>query len=288
MTDPTAAQRALGFALRELCKEHGRTLSEAATAALITPGTLSKVENAKQRLNPNSVEKLLGYYDVGTADRARLLALAQAARTKARKWWETYTDLMPVAYIELEAAAEQIAYLESHLVPGLLQTKRYLEALIRAERPDITEDELQRRIEAREARQEILTRTVDPCTLLAVIDESVLHRVIGSEEVMAEQLDHILEMTHLPNVTVQIMPFAGGMYEALTVRFTLLRFAAPTDPGTVYIENLVLSDEFVENPDNVRRFADVFNRAAAAAEPPARSLAMITAARDRFGKKGKD
>lgn len=283
---PPASLRALGFQLKQRRTALKITLETAGKAADISGSSLSKAEAGKQALQPAVVEKLLRVYQMtDPVETEHLVELARQGRK--RGWWTKYKDLMTVAYVGLETAATRISYLENNVVPGLLQTPAYFRALVLAEIPGVTEDELERRAVVRRERQEILTRPDEPCELLAVIDESVLLRPIGSASVMAEQLEHIIKVARRPNITVQVMPFEAGAHNSLTARFTILRFLDPQDPGTVFLEHLHWRDDFVESPEEVMRFVDAFDRARATAEPPARSLAMIEQARDTFRQQGK-
>ncbi|GIG66854.1 helix-turn-helix domain-containing protein [Phytomonospora endophytica] len=287
-TNPTVSLRALGFRLRahRLASTSDTRLEPAAKVASISPGSLSRAENGKQALNPVIVERILDHYGVADEEeRQRCIELARQGRKRA--WWAKYTDLVNSIYIGLEGGASRICYLES-LVPGLLQTPAYIEALVQSEFPGVTRVELDRRIEVRMERQQILLREDRPCELVAVLDESIFARPIGSPEVMAEQLDHLLKMAERPNIEIQIMPFSAGAHGSLGARYAILRFADADDPGTVYLEQLHWRDTFIEEPEDVRRFADAFESSRATAEPPSRSLALIKKVRDDFRKQGKE
>ncbi|GAA4913748.1 helix-turn-helix protein [Stackebrandtia albiflava] len=278
---PTVSLRVLGAKLRAYRNQHGYTLEVAARTVSYHPGSLSKAESGKLAIHPSIVESLLDFYGVtDTAVRDDLIELARQGRR--RGWWHKYRDLMTVAYIGLESAATSIYSLENHLVPGLLQVPEYFRAVLIAELGQVNEEQIERRALVRSERQKILMRREAPCELWAVLDESVLHRPIGSRETMAKQFDHLLEMSTLRNVTIQIMPYSAGAHASLSTRFTVLHFADLMDPGTVFLEQLHWRDDFVEEPHEVKRFIDAFDHVRAAAEPPARSAALIARARDNF------
>lgn len=211
--------------------------------------------------------------------RENLVELARQGRR--RGWWHKYRDLMTVAYIGLEEAAARIYSLENHLVPGLLQTESYFLALLKAELGEVPADEVERRVAARQRRQQILTNE-HPCELWAVLDESILHRPIGATDDMVEQLSHLISMAALSNVTIQIMPFSYGVHASLSTRFTILQFDDVHDPGIVFLEQLHWRDDFVEEPKEIQRFLDAFDHVRAAAESPKNSLRLLKAARDNF------
>lgn len=280
-SNPKVSQRAIAAALRRYRREAGVTLEEAAKAADYDAGSLSRAELCKVTPHPAVVRALLGFYGEKDAEVLNnYTALARHGRK--RGWWNKYGDLMPVAYVGLEGAATKICSLENQLVPGLLQVDDYTRALMTVEAENISAEEVQRRLTLRNERKNILSRNDDPCELWAIIDESVLHRPVGSATVMRQQLNHLLTMSQLNNVTLQVLSFAAGAHGSLGSRFVVLQFADPLDPGAVYVEQGHLRDEFVENPEQVQTFVDAFGRLLALAEPPARSRAMLEAARERF------
>ena len=277
--NPKVSQRAIAAALRRYRHQAGVTLEEAAKAADYDAGSLSRAEQSKVTPHPAIIRALLDFYGETNQDVLNnYVALAKHGRR--RGWWNRYSDLMTVAYVGLEGAATKICSLENQLVPGLLQIDDYAKALMAAEVENIPELEVRRRLEVRAERRKILTRTEAPCELWTIMDESVLRRVIGSNSVMADQLDHLLEVSQLRNVTLQVLSFASGAHGSLGSRFAVLQFPDPLDPGTVYLEQIHWHDEFVENAGQVQKFIDAFGRLQALAETPARSRAMLEKARD--------
>ena len=279
--NPKVSQRAIAAALRRYRRNAGVTLDEAAKAANYDAGSLSRAELCKVTPHPAIVRALLQFY--GETDSAVLENYASLAKHgRKRGWWNQYSDLMPVAYIGLEGAATKICLLENQLVPGLLQIHEYTRALMAAEAEGVSDQEVQRRLKLRAERKKILTRDDEPCELWAIIDEAVLHRPIGSPSIMADQLEHIIEVSQLTNVTLQVLSFAAGAHGSLGSRFVILQFPDPLDPGAVYIEQGHLRDEFVENPQDVQTFVDAFGRLLAVAETPRRSRVMLEKARNSF------
>jgi len=280
--NPKVSQRAIAAALRRYRRRAGVTLEEAAKAADYDAGSLSRAELCKVTPHPAIVRALLEFY--GETDPAVLdnhAALAKHGRK--RGWWNQYSDLMPVAYIGLEGAATKICSLENQLVPGLLQIDAYTRALMAAEAENTSEEEVERRLKLRNERKDILVREDNPCELWAIVDESVLHRPVGSRAVMAEQIEHLLTVSTLSNVTLQVLPFDAGAHGSLGSRFVILQFADPLDPGAVYVEQVHLRDEFVEKPEQVQVFVNAFGRLQASAETPTRSRAMLEKAKKALG-----
>lgn len=129
---------------------------------------------------------------------------------------------------------------------------------------DIEEDEIERLLELRRRRQDVLARRDPPLRLSVVLDESVLARAAGSPEIMVEQLDHLAEMTRLPNVTVRILPFTTGMHRGAYGPFGVLGFPPENGSDLVYLEDR-MGGRYLETADDVRAYrrdlADLVRRA---------------------------
>lgn len=235
---PTVLRIALGAQLRRLREDSHVTVAEAAEVIRATNSKISRLERGRSGAKQRDVADLLSLY--GVADEARreeLLALARQASMP--DWWRQYGDVVPnwfTLYIGLERAASGIRAYEVQVVHGLLQTEEYARAVIRVPRPGACAEETDRRVSLRMKRQELLTRP-DPPDVWVVLDEAVLRRSPGSRAVLRRQLEHLLQVADLPNVTLQVVPFsvpptaAGGS-------FTILRFPQPDVPDLVYLEQL--------------------------------------------------
>ena len=163
---------------------------------------------------------------------------------------------------------------ETHLVLGLLQTPDYARALLHAERPELLPHEIDRLVELRIRRQEILTRTdPPPPTLWSVMDEAVLRRQIGGRETMHAQLQQLIERSKLPNVTLLVMPDDLGAHAGLDGPFAIFQFEASARP-VVYVEGQA-GNLYLEKDDDLRRCQQTMNHILAAAPGPERSLALI-------------
>ena len=168
-------------------------------------------ELARSGLKPRDVENLLDVYGVRGNYRNQLLTLAEEATRKG--WWEAYADILTEehqAFIGLEAEATSVLQWQTHVVPGLLQTREYAWQIfagyqdVRALPPTVIE----RRVQTRLIRQQLLTAD-PPLALAVVLDESVLRRQWGDRAVMYEQLQHLAAASELPNVTLQVLPLEG-------------------------------------------------------------------------------
>nr|WP_049797536.1 helix-turn-helix transcriptional regulator [Kribbella flavida] len=232
----------LGAHLRRMREEAGISRADAGWAIRGSESKISRLELGKVGFKVRDVEDLLTLYQQTDPDeRARLIGLAEQANSPG--WWQRYDDVTPnwfQAYLGLEVAADMIRTFESQFVPGLLQTEDYARAVTQlghSEAP-LPQVEVDRLVALRMSRQEILTRGHRPTRFWAVLDEVVLRRSIGEPGVLRTQLEHLLEMSRRPNVTLQVIPLSAGCYPATGGAFSLLRFAEVDLPDVVYIEHL--------------------------------------------------
>ncbi|MCW2915329.1 MAG: transcriptional regulator, partial [Actinomycetia bacterium] len=215
---------------------------------------------------------LLDLYGAARDERVALETLARDAREE--EWWHRYRDLPEwfQVFLSLEDDACVERLYDTHLVPGLFQIPSYAEAVIRAWRPTIPHREVQRRVDVRMKRQALLDKT-EALELWTIIDESVLHRVVGSTEVMAEQLTHLIEVANRPNVTLQVLPFSAGASPAMGRSFVVLEFPAATDP-IVYVE-VIAGGLYHRSPDDVARHRLIYEHLQASALSEPASVELI-------------
>ena len=273
---PTVRRRRLRYELRRLRDEHGLTIEQVQerSGGDIKAPSLSRWENGERSVRPTDLRLLLDIYQVDAERREALLTLARQA--KERGWWQSYGSAIPQwfqVYVGLEAEASSVRVYESELVHGLLQTADYYRAFLRAAPAAAGDDEADRKIEVRLARQERLTAD-DPPEYWAVLNEAVIRRVVGGAHVMREQLDHIAEMAGLPHVNIQVLPFGAGVHPAMDGSFEILGFPEPGDPDVVYLENQAGSLYLEEQPE-IDRYARMFSHLIAKALDPEESRRMI-------------
>ena len=173
----------------------------------------------------------------------------------------------------LEAAARSIRAYEQQVVPGLLQTDKYAIAMIRAARLGDTDREIEQRVRVRMARQALLIQD-DPIDLQVVLDEAVVSRPVGGDEVMRDQLRRLVEATRLPNVTLQILPFAAGAHAGMDGTFSILDFPDAEDPNVVFAENAT-GGLFLEKSDELRKYDSIFDTIRSSALSTEESRDMI-------------
>ena len=274
---PTVLRIALGTQLRRLREASNITTAQAAEAIRATHSKISRLERGRSAARPRDVADLLTLYGVtDEAEREKLLALARTA--SAPDWWQQYSDILPrwlELYIGLEKAASIIRTYEVQFVHGLMQTEDYARAVVLISNAHASAAEIERRVSLRMQRQELLLQPDAP-ELWAVLDEAALRRSPDGPAVMRAQLKHLLQITDLPNVTLQIVPFEAGPHAAAGGPFTILRFPEPDLPDVVYLEQLN-SAQYLEQPDDVTAYFTVMNELCVQAATPPDSRDMLRA-----------
>ncbi|GAA3767846.1 helix-turn-helix domain-containing protein [Salinactinospora qingdaonensis] len=253
---PSVRLRRLGRELRRLRETRGLSVAQAAKAVGWGSSKLSRFETAERRITAGDLDKLLNTYKIEDGvEREALQMLAKQA--KERGWWWKYRDVFGArALPDFEAEASVIRTYESIVIPGLLQTPNYATALFQGD-CHAQPEQIDRLVEARLARREIMTRIEQPPRLTAVIDEAALRRPIGGREVMREQLDYLLRIGQAHNIDLHVLPFVAGAHSGLSGSFTILDFPEPTDLSVVYTDTLT-SGAFEEQIDDVDRYMRTF------------------------------
>lgn len=235
---PTVLRMILGRRLQERRQDANVSLETAAKALRVTSLTIRRLEKAEVALKPLYVEKLLETYGAGRQEIDEFVAMADKANEPG--WWHPYRDVLPnwfSAYVSLESGAKTLRTYEPQYVTGLLQTHDYAKAILRGGFPNDSEEDLDRRIRLRLRRQSLLERPNAP-VLWVVLEEAVLHRVVGGPQVMREQIERLLEVSELEHVSVDVVPFAAGAHTGACAPFTYFRFEEPELPDVVYSEIL--------------------------------------------------
>ncbi|MEV0901302.1 helix-turn-helix transcriptional regulator [Actinoplanes sp. NPDC049802] len=265
---PTVLRILLGSQLRKLRESRGITREAAGYEIRASGSKISRMELGRVSFKERDVADLLTMYGVSdSAERDALIGLARQANNPG--WWQHFSDVLPTwfqAYLGLEAAASLIRTYEIQFVPGLLQTPDYARAVIMLGHAGATADEINRRVDVRLHRQQILTRPGGP-QLWAVIDEAVLRRPIGGVDVMRAQIEALIEAAKLPGVRLQIIPFQAGGHAAAGGPFAILRFPEPELPDVVYVEQLT-SAIYLDKREDVDHYAMAMERVCIDAEPP--------------------
>jgi transcriptional regulator with XRE-family HTH domain len=274
---PTVRGRRLRYELRRLREQRGLTIEQAAelSGGDWTPSAISRWETGDRRIRPADLRVLLDIYEVRGDQREVLLTFAREARQ--RGWWQSYRgEAVPEwfqVYLGLEAEAASIREYGAELVPGLLQTADYYRGFMRTAPAAGDEEAIERKIAVRAARQERLTAE-DPPDCWFVLNEAVVHRVVGGAEVMRAQLQHIMQVTNWSHISVQVLPFRAGAHPAMDGSFIILGFPEAPDPDVVYLESQTGS-LYLEKLPEVERYQAMFNHLIAKALGPDESRNLI-------------
>ncbi|MGW0562601.1 helix-turn-helix domain-containing protein [Streptomyces sp. NPDC003016] len=269
----TTRRRQLGAMMRKLRARKGITLEEAGRLVGVSKATVSRYETQEGPVKWPIVDALCREFDASDAERNAVVALAKDA--KQQGWWSSFADSIP-GDMNLLLTLEDEAVREDHFnclyVPGLLQKRSYTEAVQNASEMRLAPEEIKRLVDIRMKRQEILTRD-KPLHLWAILDESVIRRVVGSREVMREQLGHLIEANESPEITLQILPFSKGAHSAAMGSFVILGGTEPS-LDVVYVD-IHAGSLFMEKEEELDRYRLAFDYLRAQALDMSASSAMI-------------
>lgn len=284
-SSPHLLKRWIGRNLKQLRKDTGLGRPDVAKR-LGCPYFCGHLESARNLPSQPVLEIMLNYY--GVPERFDdFVDLVTAAR-KGRNWWQHLAEAVPSwfdLYIGLEAGAAELFSCDAYVVPGILQTPGYTEAVVRSD-PDLPEQQIRERIELRMGRQTILERDDggDPVRLWVVLDESVLYRRRSSPKVMAAQLQHLLQMADRPRIDIQVLPLEAGAHIAQQGSFHLLKFPPEFtgDPGVVYLE-LLAEGRYYEEPEEIVSYEQAMTRLQVLSAGPEDPRALIQQAAEEIG-----
>ncbi|WP_106179956.1 DUF5753 domain-containing protein [Prauserella shujinwangii] len=242
---------------------HNPSRSEAAKRVEKSPAALGHVESGRNFPAVNKIEVLLSYY--GHGDRAGYFA-ALVERAKARRqWWDTLPEGAVPEWYQLflgyETSAVETFTYAPQVVPDLLQTPAYAEAIVHATEPEADEERVELACEVRAGRtREVLDRD-DPCVLRCVIDEAALRRPVGGPAVLREQLRHLLDVGRRSNVDIRVLPTDLGAHASTDAGFTVMAMPPELEghPGVAYVATVV-EGTFFEKAGQIGVFRDRADR----------------------------
>lgn len=263
-TGLSVRQRRAAAELKRLRELALLTADEVAQQLGWSASKISRVENARIRLKPVDVDRLLEIYGVAGGQRETLLSLVEEDGHK--RWWEAYADILApdlLNLISFEAEASTALNYEPMVVPGLLQTEAYARRVIHMWQSitSVPPPELERRLEVRRTRQRVISSD-DPLKLSVVIDEAVLRRQIDDRAVMREQLHHLAHVSELPNIRLQILPLSG---RHVISAGPLMSLHIPEFGDVVYLENFMDGRLYVDDDTLIYQHALVFEQLSDAA-----------------------
>jgi transcriptional regulator with XRE-family HTH domain len=266
---PTARRLQLGRELRRLREEAGITRDRVAAELDGDLSKVSRIETGKQGLSVAEVRLLLGMYGVAKEEAERIVEIAREARKRSPLRVPDYVK----TFVGFEAEADEIRKFEVELVPGLLQTQDYTRAVTRAVDPAGDPAEVERLVALRAERQKRLLGPHPP-QLWAVMTEAVVRHVVGGRAVMREQLERLVELAQLPNVSMQIVPFSAGAHAAMGNSFSILRLPEPPGARVVYLEDLWSAD-YIDKGPQLDAYSRVFDLLCASALDAKGTIDMI-------------
>ena len=270
-------RRRLAAELRRLRHEAELSIEDVAVGLGWQSSKLSRIENRQVGISVADLRKLLATYKVeDPAYRDQLADMAR--RATERGWWQSFSsDVVPTALanlIGLETEARTIRSYEPELVPGLLQTEAYARAIMRAWQPSWTAADIDGRVDIRLARQDVLRQPGVSPQVTCIINEAVLRRTVGGNEVMHEQVEMLAKERDPANVTVQVLPFNSGGHPAMAGPFQILTFHDPGDLGIVHLESAMTAIT-LEQPEELRRYDEIWGSLQARALSPEDSQVMM-------------
>ena len=287
-TGSTVPRRQLGRKLRELRESRQLTVREVVAALEWSKPRVWRYETGQAPMHPTDVEAMCRLYGADTPLMEALKALAR--ETKSKGWWHSYGVDLPEwfeLYIGLEAAASRLQQFESEVIPGLLQSPRYMRSIIgRGLRSQLTPDVVEQRAALRVQRQQILTRR-DPKApnLDVIISEAALLRGFGPD-VMAEQFTTLVALAERPNVSIRVLPLSAGPHRGFHGPFVILEFPKETlvrdpEPTTVYHEGPT-GALYLDKPSEAEIYAAIWNDLSSMSLDQAESKRLITAMAERW------
>jgi transcriptional regulator with XRE-family HTH domain len=278
---PALCRLQIASELRQLRLAAGLKASQVCRRLVWSPSKLTRLESGENAVvEPADIMALCQIYRADPETGATLEGYAEVTKSQ-RDWWQSpaYRPVITPgfkAFLGLEATASALHNYEADFVPGLLQTEAYIRVIHQRAHQGKSAEEVDRLVEVRRTRQEVLYRKEIPLKLTAIISESVLRRRIGEGALMRDQLTHILNLAEsLPNLRVQVLPFGAGYHPGMEGKFAVFHFPqAATVRSIIYLESL--TDAWVSRQeDTVTRYSEAFTDLQALAPGPKESLGMI-------------
>ncbi len=240
----TSAMKLVGALVANFREAAGMTQRELAQRALLHLDMVASIEQGRRLLKPDLARALDGILDTKGALETAVANMPEIDLIPA--WAEEYMDL------EREAIA--LSWFENQVLPGLLQTENYAQAVFLSKVPAMSEDEIHAQVTTRLERQEILHRK-EPPTISFVISETILRDRLGSDAVHAETLQHLRACASLPGLTLQVMPMGRHTHAALAGPFVLVE--TPDHQHLAYTETQ-RGSQLVSDPDEVSILAQKY------------------------------
>jgi transcriptional regulator with XRE-family HTH domain len=274
---PTVRGRRLALELRRLREAAKLTCEDVAAQLECSASKISRIETGRVSASPRDVRDLLRIYHVPDDQHDSLIQLARQARQKG--WWHSYgPGVQPqlATYLSMESAASEIRMYSVTRIPALLQTESYARAVITAGRlgssyPVPTEWPVELLME----RQRLAMAS--PPRVWVIMDEAAVRREVGGREITRHQIEHLIELSSMPTVLLQVIPFSSGEYPAMDLPFIVMGFPDPADFDVAcagYPTGLL----WIEDSTEVDRYNLIFHHLQAVALSPGESVAVMVSA----------
>ena len=264
--DPTVQRRRLRVELRRARSQAGFTQKQVADDLGWSPSKLLRIENGQVGISRTDLRALLSHYGVVDTEQIRLFTdMAQQGRKQ--QTWSQYRDVLNpdfMMFLSYEGSASLLRQCEQLFVPGILQTEEYARSVIHAlATSDVTERDMDRQVEARMLRQNLLERA-DPPEMFFILDEAVVRRWVGVKsgeaQIMRQQLRKLQELSDHPRVTLQVVPFSHGFHFGMQSSFVLLEFPDAEDDDLLFLENNRASVSTHDSSEVIARYKEEFWR----------------------------
>jgi transcriptional regulator with XRE-family HTH domain len=279
-TSPTVRQRELGKRLRELRNQHGLTVEDVGEKLLCSATKISRLETGARRPSLRDVRDLCELYGVDESTSAEFMRLTREAREQV--WWTQYSDLNLDPYLGLEQDAFAITSYSMYYIPALLQSEQYTRAIIKAIAPKMHLDIFQQRVEVRMRRQELVLGKENRPRYRVLIDEGGLRRCVGGPQVMAAQLDKVLQTEQAGKVTVQVIPFDVGAHAAQDSNFILFELGESADLSPVVFVESLTGNHYLQKPDQISRYREALDYLRDCALSPRDSIQLVARMRQAY------
>ncbi len=281
---PLLQRRRLRTELRTARLNKELTQEQVAKAMEWSLSKMNRIEKAKTGISTNDLKVLLPLYGITDKKQTEeLLDLARAARQPG--WWRQYGDVAPHTLLELidyESAASAVHQFETTLVPGILQTEEYASAILQEfYSGNMPEEDIRKLVELRTRRRDLLVGPEAP-KFSFLLDESAVHRQVGSPAVTSKQLRQLASITDLPSVTIQIVPFTAGLHPSMGGAFEVVEFDDTDDENIVFIEDQ-RGDFIGDDPGEASRYLKAFQLIEEKSLAPADSVAFLRKAAAEMG-----
>lgn len=262
---PMVQRRRLRDGLRRARTQAGLTQRQVAHELGWSPSKLLRVENGQVGVSRTDLKALLQHYQV--TDPSVVSAFVDMAAQGRRQSWGPYRDVLHpefLLYLGYEGAASTLRQYQNQCIPGLLQTESYARELITAMAgPDTTHEQIQRQLDARMIRQDVLRRS-DPLSAHFILGEAAIRLWVGAEagapQIMHDQLAYLKDVARLPHITIQVLPLHCGVYRGMQAPFVLLGFPDPDDTDLLFLENGAGSIASRDDTTKIDEFTETFQR----------------------------